>query len=104
MGVASEITGKLSQRYNTVEYYFNLKKDNERLVKENEYLHNLVKQDFEPADTSSAIVVDSIRIDSLEKFRRYQYNAAKVVSSIVHLQTNYLMIHRGAAQGESWNR
>lgn len=99
MGVASEVTGRFNERFNTIEYYFTLKKENEKLVKENEVLRNRLQQDFEPPDTAARIVIDSIRIDSLEKYRRYRYNAAKVVGSIIHLQTNYLMVHRGSAQG-----
>ena len=36
MGVASEITGRIDQRYSDVEYYFKLKKENAALVKKNE--------------------------------------------------------------------
>lgn len=99
MGIASEVTGRVSERYNNVEYYFHLKKTNEALAKENERLNNLLLQNFAPTDTSSRIVVDSIKVDSLEQFRRYRYYPARVVESFVALQTNYIMIHRGSAQG-----
>lgn len=99
MGVASEITGRISERYSNVEYYFHLKRTNEALVKENERLNNLLPENFAPRDTSSKIVIDSIKIDSIEQFRRYRYYPARVVESFVTLQTNYIMIHRGSAQG-----
>lgn len=99
MGVASEVTGRVSERYSNIEYYFHLKRTNEALVKENERLNNLLLQNFAPSDTSTKIVVDSIRVDSIEQFRRYRYHPARVVESFVALQTNYIMIHRGSAQG-----
>ena len=99
MGVASEVTGRVSERYSNVEYYFHLKRTNEALAKENERLNNLLIENFAPRDTSSRIVVDSIRIDSLQQFRRYRYYPARVVESFVTLQTNYIMIHRGSGQG-----
>jgi len=99
MGVASEVTGRVSERYTNVEYYFHLKRTNEALVKENERLNNLLPENFAPRDTSSRIVLDSVKIDSLEEYRRYRYYPARVVESFVALQTNYIMIHRGSSQG-----
>ncbi|HEX5025380.1 MAG TPA: rod shape-determining protein MreC [Agriterribacter sp.] len=99
MGVASEVTGKISKQYNTVEYYFQLKKTNELLVQENQKLRNLLKTDFLRADTTSSIVVDSIKVDSLEQFRKYLYFPAKVINNSVTSQINYLTINRGRAQG-----
>ena len=34
-GVANEITGRVNEQYNTIDYYFKLKRANENLVKEN---------------------------------------------------------------------
>lgn len=99
MGVSGELTGRVSQQYNTVEYYFNLKKTNEELVAENTRLRNMLRQDFSAPDTSSQLVIDSIRVDSIEQFRRYLYLPAKVVGNNVMSQTNYITIARGSAQG-----
>ena len=99
MGVASEVTGRVGEKYSNIEYYFHLKRTNAALVKENERLNNLLLQNFAPSDTSTKIVVDSIKVDSLEEFRRYRYYPARVVESFVALQTNYIMIQRGSAQG-----
>jgi rod shape-determining protein MreC len=99
MGVASEVTGRMSERYNNIEYYFHLKRTNDALVKENERLNNMLLQNFAPSDTSSRIVVDSIKVDSLEQYRRYRYYPARVVESFTSLQTNFIMLQRGAAQG-----
>jgi rod shape-determining protein MreC len=99
MGVAGEITGKIGEKYNTVEYYFKLKKTNEALVQENVKLRSLLRQNYEGNDTTHKLVVDSIRIDSLLSVQRFKYYDAKVVSSFVSTQNNYITIHRGANQG-----
>lgn len=101
MDTAGEVTGKISKQYNTIEYYFQLKKTNTLLVEENQRLRNLLKKDFLLSDTSSSLVVDSIKTDSLEPFRRYLYFPAKVINNSVTSQTNYLTISRGARQGLS---
>ncbi len=98
-GIAGEVVGKINAKYNNVEYYFRLKDTNEELVRENVHLRSLLRSNYETADTSRRIVVDSIRIDSILKYQRYIYYPAKVVGSFVSAQTNYLDIHRGANQG-----
>lgn len=97
--VAGEITGKINEKYNNIEYYFKLKRTNEALVQENVHLRSLLKLNYESADTSHKIVVDSIRVDSLLKFQKYVYYEARVVGSFVSTQTNYLTVHRGLNQG-----
>jgi rod shape-determining protein MreC len=86
MNISGEITGRISKQYNTVEYYFNLKKTNDQLVAENQRLRNLLKQDFLITDTSRLIVIDSIKVDSLEQYRRYFYYPAKVINNSVTAQ------------------
>jgi rod shape-determining protein MreC len=99
MGVASEVTGRISEKYNSVEYYLRLKRMNEELVKENARLRNLLKEDFLAPDSTQKLVLDSIRIDSIERFRRYLYLPAKVINNSVTSQTNYITISRGTLQG-----
>lgn len=99
MGVANELTGSIGQRYSNVEYYFHLKKTNESLAAENERLLNRLKENFDPTDTTVRILKDSIRLDSTETYRKYSYRSARIASSSVALQNNYLTIHRGENQG-----
>ncbi len=65
MGIASEVTGRVDEKFNNVEYYFRLKRTNTALLNENAYLRSLLKQNYESADTSVKIAVDSIKIDSV---------------------------------------
>jgi len=99
MNAAGEVTGRFSAKYNTVEYYFHLKKTNEALVQENAHLRNLLLQNYQAPDTTQKLVVDSIKVDSLLKVQRFKYYPAKVVNSFVTMQNNFITIHRGANQG-----
>lgn len=99
LDAASEVTGRVNRQYNNVEYYFRLKKTNDILVEENQRLRNLLKEDFLIPDTSSELAFDTIRVDSIEQYRRYQYYPAKVINNSVTGQNNYLTIGRGYAQG-----
>jgi rod shape-determining protein MreC len=99
--VANEITGNISKKYNSVEYYFQLKRTNDSLVKANETLYNKLKQDYEIPDTANKITIDTLKIDSVEQQRKYLYMQAKVIHNSVNLLNNYIELHRGAKQGIS---
>lgn len=99
MDIANEVSGRVYKKYNDVEYYFQLKRTNDSLVSANEMLYNKLKQDFEMPDTVSRIAIDTIRIDSLEKYRKYRYLEAKVIGNSVSLPNNYIQLNRGALQG-----
>ena len=70
--MSNQLTGKVNSQYSKVEQYFHLKKTNDSLIKANEKLYNTLKQNFELPDTVSKSVIDSIRIDSLLQFRKYE--------------------------------
>ena len=97
--VAMEVTGSINKQYNTVEYYFQLKKTNDSLVKANEVLYNKLKKDFDIPETASRISVDTLKVDSVLQFRRYQYMEAKVVGNSVTQPNNFIEVHRGSTQG-----
>ncbi|MDB5280414.1 MAG: mreC [Ferruginibacter sp.] len=94
----NEVTGRVNEQYNKVDYYLQLKKANQQLVKENERLRNTAKADFETPDTSVKVVTDSIPYDTLGNHRKWAYQAAKVVSNSVTSQSNFIVLGRGAAQ------
>ncbi|MBS1669621.1 MAG: rod shape-determining protein MreC [Bacteroidetes bacterium] len=96
--LAGEITGRIDEKYNNIEYYFQLKNTNEALVKENLRLHQQLKENYEGPDIANKTVTDTFLVDSLKKIEKFVYREAKVVSSSIFSQTNYLTIHRGAAQ------
>ena len=96
---AGEITGKINQQYNDVEYYFQLKKTNDSLVKANAVLYNKLKQDYDMADTVSRLAIDTIQVDTLFHLRKYLYLPAKVVGNSVSQTNNYIQLHRGSQQG-----
>jgi rod shape-determining protein MreC len=98
MNSAMEITGSLNQRYNTISYYFQLKKTNEALIKENERLNQLLKANFEGPDSTKKLAIDTFKIDSVQKTIKYVYLQAKVVDNSVSSQANFLTLHRGSAQ------
>lgn len=104
MNVAGEFTGRVSEKYNNIEYYFKLKNTNEELVKQNTHLLNLLRQNYEAADTSKNFFTDTLRVDSLLTIQRFKYYDAKIVGSFISTQNNYLTIHRGSNQGLPKNK
>ncbi|WP_153800625.1 rod shape-determining protein MreC [Foetidibacter luteolus] len=97
---ANEVTGKVSKQYNTVEYYFELKKTNEQLVAEIKRLYDERRSSFEGADSSTQVKLDSMLRDSTHKgFRRFTYLPAKVVNNSVTNENNYITLYRGRLQG-----
>ncbi|MEO6187550.1 MAG: rod shape-determining protein MreC [Ginsengibacter sp.] len=96
---AAGITGKINKQYNNIEYYFQLKRTNDSLVKANENLYNKLKQDFELPDTTTRLTIDTINVDTIARQRKYLYMQAKVVSNSVAQQNNFMELHRGSTQG-----
>ena len=103
MNVAGEITGKLDEKYNGIEYYFQLKKTNEQLVAENSRLHQQLKDNYENPDLPGVQVIDTLKTDSMRQMQKYYYLPAKVVGNSVLSQANFLTIHRGSAQNVKAN-
>ena len=99
MGVANELTGRVSSRYSNIEYYFHLKKINESLASQNEKLLNEMPSNQQAADSSMRIIVDTAHKDSTGASQRYVWRGARVVNNSVSLQNNYITIHRGESQG-----
>lgn len=101
LGLADEVTGKVNKQYNRVEYYLQLKRTNDSLVRANEKLYNLLKQDFQKPDTINKIFIDTLRIDSLKNYRKYLYMAGKVIGNSVNAPNNYIRVERGSKQDVS---
>lgn len=99
MGVANELTGRVSSKYSNVEYYFHLKKTNESLAQQNEKLLNELHSNFQSPDSLTKVVIDTTNRDTAGIARRYLWRGARVVNNSVSLQNNFITIHRGEKQG-----
>ena len=89
---ANRLTGSINKKYNEVEYYFRLKKTNDSLVKANEMLYNKLRNNYNIPDSADKIVIDTMRIDSIMQYRKFNYMSAKVVSNSVSSQSNFIVI------------
>jgi len=99
MNVANELAGRVGARYNNVETYFSLKVENEKLREQNAELMNRLREVYAGPDSTTQVITDSVRADSLEQYRKYLYLPAKVIGNSVSAQNNYLTLHRGSRQG-----
>jgi rod shape-determining protein MreC len=97
-GTANQITGSINSKYNGLTSFFKLRSSNDSLVAANERLLNMLRQNYQMPEASYKTIVDSVRVDSLYKFTRYAYMAARVVSNTLTFENNYIVINRGTAQ------
>jgi rod shape-determining protein MreC len=100
----NQVTGKVNAQYNKIQYYFQLTKTNDSLVKENELLYNKLKADFLLPDNTNKKVLDTVKVDSLEQYRVYNYLRAKVVYNSVSLPDNFIELARGSKGGMKKDR
>ncbi len=91
----NNVTGKINDRYSRVQQYFYLRKTNDSLIKANEVLYNKLKENFSLPDTGYKFIADTIKLDSLQKIRKYKYLSAKVISNSISAQSNYIVLSRG---------
>ncbi|MEO7265827.1 MAG: rod shape-determining protein MreC [Ferruginibacter sp.] len=90
--VTNNVTGKINTEYNKVEYYFQLKRTNDSLLKANERLYNILRSNYDVPDSLNRTVIDTLRIDSLTKYRKLNFISAKVVSNSVSAQNNFIVL------------
>ena len=89
---ANFFTGKINLQYDKIDYYFQLKKTNDSLVAANEKLYNKLASNFNIPDSGSKEVIDSIQIDSILQYRKFNYMTAKVISNSVTSPSNFLVL------------
>jgi rod shape-determining protein MreC len=99
MHAVNEWVGTINEEYNSVQYYFKLKKINEALANENAALRNLLSSNYATMNTSILFKQDTVRIDSTIQYRQYFWRTAQVVGNDIFSQNNYLILNRGSAQG-----
>lgn len=93
---ANQVTGKINNQYNKVEDYFSLRKTNDSLVAANERLYNKLKESYLVQDSGYKAMVDTIKVDSLTQYKKFNYMKATVVANSVVSQNNYFVINRGS--------
>ena len=89
---ANKFTGRINKQVNRVEYYFQLKKTNDSLLKANEVLYNKLRSNYNINDSLDKMVIDTMRIDSVLRFRKFNYLNAKVIANSVAAQSNFIVI------------
>ena len=85
----NDITGTVYLSYSKVTDYFGLKKENEKLTNENVHLRNLIHPVNSEADSQLIVRHDN----------QYFYRTAKVISSSINKQSNYLLLNKGSKHG-----
>lgn len=89
---ANRITGKVNSQYDRIEYYFQLKKTNDSLVKANELLYNKLAANFSLPDSGFREVIDTMRLDSIQQYRKFTYLHGKVVANAVTSPSNFIVL------------
>ena len=89
----NKITGVINKEYNKIEYYFQLRKTNDSLVKTNEVLYNKLRNDYNIPDSVNKTIIDTSMVDSVKQYKKFNYLNAKVVSNSYSLQNNFIIIN-----------
>jgi rod shape-determining protein MreC len=96
---ANEVTGSIDKRYSGFREYFSLKEINAQLAAENARLRNQLASNFVTPETGIIHYTDTLSRDTLGRSRKFTWLPARVVGNSYTLQTNFIMIERGANQG-----
>ena len=90
----NQFTGSINKQYNKAEYFLQLSKTNDSLVVANQRLYNKLKENYNITDSgTTTVVIDSVRIDSIVKYKKFNYLSAKVVSNSVSQQSNFIVVN-----------
>ena len=89
---SNKFTGGINKQYNKVEYYFQLKRTNDSLVRANEMLYNKLRNNFNIADSLDKVFIDTIKVDSISRYRKFNFLNAKVVANSIAAQSNFIVI------------
>ncbi len=84
----NDVTGIIYMAYDNVAGYFGLREENKKLVNENTQLKNVHHINISETDTQFTV-----------RDSQYYYRSAKVISSSVNRQNNYLLLNKGSKQG-----
>ncbi len=84
----NDFTGSVYQTYDNITNYFGLKKENDKLARENAFLKTWLGAVEKETDTSFAV-----------RDSQYVYRSARVISSSVNKQNNFLLLNKGSEAG-----
>ncbi|BAV09268.1 rod shape-determining protein MreC [Filimonas lacunae] len=96
---ALEVTGRVDNQYNKVEYFFHLKETNKQLAEENARLRNMLASNYIGPETSVLHQLDTTFRDTVGRVRMFTWLPAKVVNNSFAEENNYLTLQRGSNQG-----
>ena len=85
--------GNLSERFLNLKDYLNLRKENKRLVEENNKLYNRLTKYKSLSSENPNITEDSLYM------QQYTYIPAKVINNSINKQYNYITLNKGSKQG-----
>lgn len=86
----NQLAGFVYDKFNIIERYNNLKRENKTLLKENNKLNNLLNKSNKPIIVTPKIVFDSLRFQ-----QKYKYIDAIIINNQYLKATNYLTINKG---------
>ncbi len=89
---SNSIAGSFYSSYNSVSDYFSLRKENEKLARENAMLRNQLQR-YQMAGAIAVQGTDSIG------GQLFEYMSAKVISNSVNRQFNYITLDKGSIHG-----
>lgn len=89
---ANQFTGKINKQYDKVEYYFQLKRTNDSLLKANEALYNRLAANYNLPDTNTRQLIDTMQMDSVIQYRKFTYLSGKIVANSLTNQSNYIVM------------
>jgi rod shape-determining protein MreC len=88
------ITGSVYSSINSVNEFFHLKSENQKLNEENARLKNLLQK-----QNSTSTLTNYEVINDIEHGQKYEYTTAKIINNNFTKQNNYLTLNKGKNQG-----
>lgn len=92
-------TGSINKKYASANSYIHLKRTNDSLVSANARLYNLLKENYNLADTTYLQAINTLSLDTLSGLKKITYRPARVISNSVSFTNNYIILDKGSNDG-----